>query len=81
MGALDQIRKIFCFAASKHSLKRKLGGGENNYYITVELAQEDLEIAAERQEYYLKLLEMDLKFKYTINQKHSFEPFRTKDMN
>ena len=67
MGALDQIRKIFCFAASKHSLKRKWGATQTNYYITVELSQEDLEIAAERQEYYVKLLEMDLKFKYTIN--------------
>jgi hypothetical protein len=75
MGAVGQIRKIFCFASYKRSFSSQV-----NNFITVELAQLDLEIAAECQEYLLKLLEMDLKFKYTIKEKHLFELYRSKKM-
>lgn len=53
----------------------------SEFYLTVELSQEELEKKAEEYGYALKLLEMDLKFKYSRRQKHRYEPFRTKDIN
>jgi hypothetical protein len=59
VGAVEQIRKQLCCSRLRRNIKQEL-----NYYITVELEQADLETYAEQQEYQVKLLEMDSKYKY-----------------
>lgn len=51
----------------------------NHLFILLEMSQDALEAEAERQQYQLKLLEMDLKFSYIRQLKTLYEPFRTKD--
>ena len=54
---------------------------KSQYYICLEMEQEDIEIMAEKQCYLMKMFDDNLKFRYVRAMKDKFEPFRSKDVN
>lgn len=56
------------------------GPPKNLHYLVLELSQDDLEKQATLLEFPIKILEMNLKFKYNKALKHLYEPFRSKDV-
>lgn len=53
---------------------------EKQFFLIIELEQEDLEREAEAQEYLMKLMESPLKYKFHRKQRNLYEPFRSKDI-
>jgi hypothetical protein len=49
------------------------------YYLLLDMSQEDLEKVAEESQYYMKLVNESIKYKYTKTFKEKYEPFRSKD--